>query len=343
MKDPESFRVLIDHHEPFLLAHGGLQVQIEQTSAALMRRGQKVGMLRWWDAQDVPELIHFFGLPSLAYLDRAKAKKTPLVVTHLLTTSCNRTPARLFAQKLVTRTLLSLRCLDSMSAKMGWLSLQRADAVVVGLEAEKRFLVNVWGVPAERIHKIPLGVHRAFLDEEKDHGKDLQTLPEKFLVSVGTICARKRSLEIARLAKAGGIPMVFVGKPLSHDAYFSAFSSEIANSSVRYISHVSDPHKLASIYRRAAGFVHFSDGENWCLAAHEAAACRCPLLLPDQPWARERFNSQAAYWSEASFHTQRLTAFFNSPPITKANNIPDWDFVATALMQVYSQVRNFHA
>src|SRR5688572_4376843 len=42
-------KVLIDCHLPFSLAHGGMQVQIEETMRALNAIGVCVAPLRWWD------------------------------------------------------------------------------------------------------------------------------------------------------------------------------------------------------------------------------------------------------------------------------------------------------
>ena len=39
-------KVLFDCHLPFMLAHGGMQIQIEQTRAALERLGVEVEPLR---------------------------------------------------------------------------------------------------------------------------------------------------------------------------------------------------------------------------------------------------------------------------------------------------------
>lgn len=334
-------KIFIDHHEPFLLAHGGLQIQIEQTMAALEAKGLLVERLRWWDSVETPEMIHFFGVPPLAYAQRARAKKIPMVVTHLLTTSCNRHPSRLFLQGIFTRLLQVLPGLGPVNARMGWLSLKTADAVVVGLEAERRFLTQVWGIPEHRIHKVPLGVHRAFL--ERRGTPELPSLPERFLLSVGTICERKRSLEIARFAAGKKIPMVFVGASLAQDAYFTEFMKETSGSTVLYLRHISDPVQLSAIYRQAAGFVHFSDGENWCLSAHEAAACGCPLLLPDQPWSRERFGSHATYWNEHDFRAEMLATFFRSPGPATPQKIPGWETAADGLLSVYQAVRKNYA
>ena len=40
-----------------------------------------------------------------------------------------------------------------------------------------------------------------------------------------------------------------------------------------------------------------SQYENWCLVAHEAAVGGLPLLLPPLKWARERFGTQAHYFT----------------------------------------------
>ena len=44
-------KILIHCNQPFVLAHGGLQSQIEQTKGALERIGVDVEFLRWWDEQ----------------------------------------------------------------------------------------------------------------------------------------------------------------------------------------------------------------------------------------------------------------------------------------------------
>lgn len=40
-------KILIDHQLPFLLAHGGLQTQIERTKTSLEDAGLEVEYLRW--------------------------------------------------------------------------------------------------------------------------------------------------------------------------------------------------------------------------------------------------------------------------------------------------------
>src|ERR1700684_2130691 len=101
-------KVLFDHPSPFALAHGGFQIQIEETKAALERRGIEVEVVRWWDSRQTGNLIHYFGSPSGTYLESVRVAGIPMVVTNLFTATCNRPPVALALQGLVTRGLLAL-------------------------------------------------------------------------------------------------------------------------------------------------------------------------------------------------------------------------------------------
>jgi len=65
---------------------------------------------------------------------------------------------------------------------------------------------------------------------------------------------------------------------------------------VKYHSHVASESEMIQLLQAARGFVLMSRYENWCLSAHEAAACGLPVLLPDQKWSRERFGEHARYF-----------------------------------------------
>ena len=64
---------------------------------------------------------------------------------------------------------------------------------------------------------------------------------------------------------------------------------------IRHEGAISDRARLAQIYREARGFVLLSAMETRSLSAEEAAACECPLLLSDLPWARSTFGGNAGY------------------------------------------------
>ena len=96
-------KVLIDHHLPFLLAHGGLQIQIEQTKAALENIGVEVEYLRFWDSQQTADVLHIFGRCSKAYVELARRKGIAVVMSDLLSETGSRSRRALVLQKCVIR------------------------------------------------------------------------------------------------------------------------------------------------------------------------------------------------------------------------------------------------
>lgn len=64
-------KVLFNCQVPFAFAHGGMQIQMEQTQAALTQVGVPVEPLRWWDEIQTGEILHHFGrIPPLPRFPR---------------------------------------------------------------------------------------------------------------------------------------------------------------------------------------------------------------------------------------------------------------------------------
>jgi glycosyltransferase involved in cell wall biosynthesis len=325
-------KVLFVHPLPFALAHGGFQTQIEQTKAALEQRGVEVEYVRWWDDRQTGDLIHHFTAPPPAYLEMAREKGIPSVVTHLFTSTCNRPALQLKIQGAVTRLLLKLP--RGIGTQSHWKSFLQADKMIVGLEAERRVLQTVFGLPPRRIAIVPLGLHRDFLEA----GKGSRSEPH--LITTGTITDRKRSIELARMARQAEVPVLFVGKPYNaNDAYGKEFAGLVDNRFVLHHDHVSDRTEMIRLLKSSRGFVICSRFENWCLSAHEAAACGLPLLVPDQPWSRECFGPEATYLepSGSAGNAARLRAFYEKCPDLPAPAIKfhSWDDVAKILEDCY--------
>lgn len=317
---------------PFALAHGGAQVQIEETKAALVARGIEVEFLRWWDDRQKGDLIHFFGVPPMALLEMAHAQNVPVVVTQLFTAACNRSVLKLRMQGLMARLVSRLPA--GLRNQLAAASFRRADRMVVGLKAEERVLQIVFGLPERKIVRLPLGLHSDFLQVPP------ATRDERHLVTTGTITERKRSLELARMAREAEIPVLFVGKPYHpNDPYWREFSKLIDDRFVLHQPHVKDRSEMIRLLRASRGFVIYSQYENWCLSAHEATACGLPVLLPDMPWARECFGTEVKYLSPQPRPDNAgcLRSFYdacpNLPP--PAIKLYSWDEVAEKLEACY--------
>ncbi len=283
-------KVLFYHLVPFALAHGGLQIQILQSRAALAKLGVQVEFLNWMDADQSGDILHFFGRIPLPLLDAAQAKGIKVVQAELLTEQGARPRARLALEKIARRLLV--RALPRpLTAGLGWDSYRRADACVALTEWEASLMRDFYGAPPAKTHVVPNGVEDVFLNS--------QPAPRgTWLVCTATITERKRVLELAEAAVQAHTPLWIIGQPYSNsDAYAQRFVAlaKAHPDTLRYEGPIHDRSRLAHVYREARGFVLLSAMESLSLSALEAAACECPLLLSRLPWATTVFRNNACY------------------------------------------------
>lgn len=331
-------KVLFDHHLPFSLAHGGVQIQIEQTKTALEKLGVEVEFLRWWDAGQSGDLIHFFSAPPSHYLAQARTKNLPVVVTELFTATCNRSAAQLRRQGFLVKSILALPFGNGIKRQLTWTTYRQCDHNVVGLQAEQNVLQTVYDVAPEKISIVPLGLSENYLRAGRGARED------NHLICTGTITERKSSVVLAEMARAAEVPILFVGKPYSEsDGYWLLFKKLIDGKFVKHHPFVSGESEMTSLLQRSRGFVLMSWYENWCLSAHEAAACGLPLLLQNQRWSQERFGNEARYFEKigASENNVRiLRQFWEQAPKLAAPKIKlfSWLEAAEKLRAVYERV-----
>lgn len=326
-------KVLFDHPDPFLFAHGGFQTQIEQTKAALEAAGVEVEYLRWWDDQQKGEIIHYFGRPSPFYLGSAHQKKIKVVLAQILTGLGSRSTWLLPLQQ---AAIASARHLLPKIATgyFCWDSFQLADACVALTRWEATLMSRMFSAPAERVSVVPNGVEQVFLESHP-------TPRGQWLVCTATITERKRVLELAQASALAQTPVWIIGTPYSDtDTYARRFlvAAKQHPKFIRYEGGIRDRTQLAQIYRAARGFVLLSTKESLSLSALEAAACECPLLLSERPWATMEFREHATYCPIAS--PQRtapvLRQFYDAAPGLKPPPKPlSWLEVGRQLKRVY--------
>ena len=329
-------RVVFDHSLPFFLAHGGLQTQIEQSMAALNRQGIPCQAARWWDASQPVDLIHYFGRPGDGYAACARRKGIPLVITDLHSALGARPAwARLLQRGFkwsVERAIPS-----RLRGSLGWEASRLADAFVSPTAWEARLNVEMFGAEPSRVHVVPNGVQEEIFFPPPDPAG----AREPWLVVTGTVTERKRIIETCQAAVLAETPLWVVGKPYaSDDPYFVRFQALVRCHPrlLRYEGPVDEPAGLAKILRAARGFVLLSTVESRSFSADEAAACGCPLLLSDRPWARYVFGDGASY---APLASPRRTApflrrFYDACPRLPAPPRPmGWDEVGQKLAALY--------
>jgi glycosyltransferase involved in cell wall biosynthesis len=331
-------KILIDHQLPFLLAHGGLQTQIEQTKAALEAAGLEVEYLRWWDESQKGDIIHFFGRANPSHIDFAHAKGMKYVMSELLTGQGSRTRTQLRMQSLVEKALRAV-VPQTFLTNFRWDAYHKADACVFLTEWEAEVGRLLFSPPAHRHYIIPNGVEPEFFIAQNNpvnRGDEL--------ICSATITERKRVLELAEAAVAARVPVRVLGSPYgSDDPYYLRFLTltEQHPDFVRYAGAVDNRIELARIYQSARGFVLLSTMESLSLSALEAAASGCPLLLSDLPWARCTFGRAATYCPIGNTHSTAtvLRAFYEKAPTLPAPQKPcRWEDVASELVEIYQRL-----
>jgi glycosyltransferase involved in cell wall biosynthesis len=327
-------KVLFDCPVPFALAHGGQQIQIEQTQAALEKVGVSVEPLRWWDGRQAADILHYFGRLPLNLLRLARAKGMKIVIADLLTAQGSRPAWQHLVQKWLLRVSEHVRPLHSRGI-LTWQAYERADACVALTSWEARLLREIYGAPRQKTHVVPNGVEDEFLLSKS-------TARGEWLVCTAIITERKRVVELSEAAIKARTPLWIIGKPYAaRDPYAQRFINltKSAADLIRYEGPVDDRGRLAEIYRQARGFVLLSTMESLSLSALEAAACECPLLLSDLPWARTTFGQAASYCS-SQLSPERTAAalrtfYDQAPRLPIAPRPPSWIEVARQLKELY--------
>src|SRR5512140_560804 len=142
-------KVAFNYQLPFMLVHGGLQTQIQQTMAGVRNAGAEVEALRWWDEGQAAEVIHCFGRASVEFLIAARHKGVAVVQAELLTEQGARPKLRLKSEALIR---MVLRRFGTVRRACNWDSYQLADACLANTGWEARLMRDVYGAPPEKVH-----------------------------------------------------------------------------------------------------------------------------------------------------------------------------------------------
>jgi glycosyltransferase involved in cell wall biosynthesis len=330
-------KIILDSHVPAMLAHGGLQTQIVQTRQALQSLGVDAEFMRWWDPAQSGDAIHFFGRMPADQIRFAQKKGVKVVMAELLTAAGSHNAAQRLARN-VFRRVAGTFSPQGVAAAFNWEAYRLADACIALTPLEKQMMERKFGAEPGKIHVVPNGVEPEFFAAPKtDRGP--------WLVCTATLTERKRVLELAQAAVAAQTPVWIIGRAYAEkDPYAEKFFA-LAKANPRFLRYeggVSDRAELAKIYRAARGFVLLSSMESLSLSALEAAACECPLLLSDLPWARGSFEVGTQFCPVTDSVTTTAAAlrkFYDEAPRLPAPPRPaTWPDVARQLKTIYEKI-----
>jgi glycosyltransferase involved in cell wall biosynthesis len=327
-------KVLFYQLRPFSFTHGGLQTQILQTHDALGKLGIQVDFLRWWDADETGDVLHFFGRMPTPLLQQAQQKGMRVVLTDLLTEQSSRPGWHRKLHRMAVRAM-TLALPSAFTASYYWDAYRLADACVALTSWEARLMADLFGALPEKTHVVPNGVEDVFLNSQPARRGP-------WLVCTATITERKRVLELAQAAVRVETPLWIIGKPYSEKDPYAERFLQLARehpSIIRYEGPIDDRARLAEIYRAARGFVLLSAMESLSLSALEAAACECPILLSRLPWATTAFGESVCYCPIATSPAVTgsfLRRFYDAAPTMRPPLRPlTWLEVGRQLKRLY--------
>jgi glycosyltransferase involved in cell wall biosynthesis len=149
-------------------------------------------------------------------------------------------------------------------------------------ERTRRDLIDLYGIPFERIVVTPNGVDPAFSPGDG-------TAPDSYLLFVGSIQERKNPLAAAAAATEVGLPLVIAGPEKEPE-----LARELERRGARLRGYVDKP-ELAELYRGAACVLLPSRYEGFGLPVLEAMASGTPVVATPEPALREVAGEAAVF------------------------------------------------
>lgn len=172
-----------------------------------------------------------------------------------------------------------------------------ADKIIAISEQTKRDIIQFLKVPESKIEVIYQGCHKAFKEQQSEEfiqkTKEKYSLPEKFILNVGTIEERKNLLNVVKALKDTNIPLVVVGKKTKYFRKVEQFAQQ-HKISVQFLEGVSMD-ELAAIYKLADIFVYPSFFEGFGIPVIEALFSKTVVITSNTSCLPEAGGPDSVY------------------------------------------------
>lgn len=195
-------------------------------------------------------------------------------------------------------------------------------------ERTRQDLVELYGVPADRVAVTPNGVDPSFTPGPPG--------PRDYVLAVGAIQPRKNQLAALAAAQAAGLPLVVAG-PVKDEGV----AGELRRGGARLEGYVTQE-RLVELYRGAACLVQPSRYEGFGLPVLEAMASGCPVVAVPEPALCETAGDAAVFVEEAGLGDGIRRAIADRDRLAAAGlaraGLFSWRETARATLAVYREV-----
>ncbi len=235
-------------------------------------------------------------------------------------------------------------------------SCNRADKIIAISAQTKNDLIYYFNIEPSKIEVVYQTLNKLFLErvssELKATIRTKLNLPEKFLLSVGTIEKRKNQLAILKALKAENIkmPIVLAGRPSKGLAEIENYISASGMQDQVILLHETTDKELQGIYQMAEIMIYPSFFEGFGLPVIEAQASQCPVITSNISSLPEAGGEGAIYIDPNSVTEigQAIQRLLSNEDLRKdliakgLKNIERFSekSVAKNLMDVYSSILN---
>jgi glycosyltransferase involved in cell wall biosynthesis len=317
-----ALRVALVGGVPPTLGGGGLETQLEQTMAALQRRGIEAFHAGREAAPRPFDVLHAIGAePDVCqWLAHWRRNPAPLVVSPVLVVP----PGRERLELAVARVPLR-----SFGPHARAQVLRRSDLAIAQTQHESGLLRRLG---ARRVTVIPNGVAPAPTAPAPDG-----TPATPYVLLLGTVNARKRQAQT--VAALPGVDIVVAGGFDGTPQERAAFEQAVAASRTTWLGEVADPGAVRALLRGARALIHLSSAEGQSLAVLEALSEGTPVIvspLPANRELRERYPEHVVLAEGPDAVPAALAALSGAAPAKPA--VPTWDDVAAELDVAYRGV-----
>ncbi len=174
-----------------------------------------------------------------------------------------------------------------------------ADRIIAISEQTKKDIIQFLKVPEGKIAVVYQGCHQAFkedFDESKASVlKEKHSLPNRFILNVGTVEPRKNALSLVQAIQNTDIPLIMVGRKTAYAEKIQRFlrKNKMENQ-VLFLEDVS-MEELATLYKMADIFVYPSFFEGFGIPVIEALFSGTPVITSGKSSLPEAGGNGALY------------------------------------------------
>ncbi|MCJ8153508.1 glycosyltransferase family 4 protein [Chryseobacterium sp. SSA4.19] len=227
-----------------------------------------------------------------------------------------------------------------------------AHKIIAISEQTKQDIIRFLKVPESKIKVIYQGCHQAFKEQQSEEfvkkTKEKFSLPERFVLNVGTIEERKNLLNIVKAIKGTSIPLVVIGRKTKYFRKIEQFIKKNKMEKQIYFLEGVSMDELAVIYKLADIFVYPSFFEGFGIPVIEALFSKTVVVTSNTSCLPEAGGPDSVYidpendadisakiqflWNNESERKRRADKSFEF--VQKFNDAP----IAKQLMNLYQKI-----